>query len=477
MMAHHRSRASGSSTSSNGSAYQLILDHILTYPGSYEIPLRTMYNLNCGPRKGSRPSTPTTSSSGSSPHSYQGSFQQEYPAPQQLTENLMSQLLQSSHQHPALPPSFITTFVQKCFDSDLTRVDFTQALTGLDYLKDLETRRRRDVAEAMNRLGIDRDTLDQDAPALSIQFPGLLPWVRSIEDKERKIENYYTHLFVGLRRWILINELSLLPFHKHNCVAMLNTLYPPAGISGQASPTTRLTPEVLKYQRDGFFKYIQAVERNGSRVLHNLLQQGKAPEDVNGWPAVARHLLLYLQLANSMISECGNIVDAQDIAPRPARDSAPSKHARKADSGISFTSASSSEPRPSTRGSDKDPASPTEIVRPKTPTSVRSGTALERLARSLRTLGRSRTDVTEMIRDNDATPPPFPPVGKTEKPGRPLLRKMRSMGSLGERKSSMCSLNSRLVSEAPAFDVAEMRKARAEYDARQKTGKRASNEV
>jgi hypothetical protein len=27
-----------------------ILEHVLQYPGSYEIPLRTMYTLNCVPR-------------------------------------------------------------------------------------------------------------------------------------------------------------------------------------------------------------------------------------------------------------------------------------------------------------------------------------------------------------------------------------------------------------------------------------------
>ena len=39
-----------SSGSSSGSSYQSILDHILVNPGSYEIPLRTMYTLNCAPR-------------------------------------------------------------------------------------------------------------------------------------------------------------------------------------------------------------------------------------------------------------------------------------------------------------------------------------------------------------------------------------------------------------------------------------------
>ncbi|EME81066.1 uncharacterized protein MYCFIDRAFT_14186, partial [Pseudocercospora fijiensis CIRAD86] len=362
-----------------------ILDHILTYPGSYEIPLRTMYTLNCGPRNSNAFATPT-SSNASSPHLPQASFQ-DTPSRQTLTENLMTQLSQLPNQPSTLPPSFITSFLQNCFPPHLTDVDFPQALTGLDYLKDLETRRRKEVAAAFSRLDINRDALDQDALALSERYPGVLQWVKTIEEKERKIDALYTQIYVGLRRWILVNELSLLPFHKHNCVAMLNTLYPPAGITEQAQPTSRLTPTVLKEQRDGFFKYIQAVEKNGPRILNNLMQQGKAPTDVNGWSAVVRNLTMYLQAANSMLKECEHIFDIEDVlSPRKNGNSGSSRHTRKADSGISFNSNASSERRPSTGRSEKEPASPIEWNRPKTPSGARHGTALEKLARGLKTI-------------------------------------------------------------------------------------------
>lgn len=472
MAAHHQhSRSSGSSVSSNGSSYQMILDHILTYPGSYEIPLRTMYTLNCGPRNSNGSATPT-SSNGSSPHLAQGSFSQDTPSRQTLTENLMSQLSQLPNQPSALPPTFITSFLQKCFPADLKYVDFPQALTGLDYLKDLETRRRKEVAAAFSRLEINRDALDQDALALSEQYPGVVQWVKEIEEKERKIDALYTQIYVGLRRWILVNELSLTPFHKHNCVAMLNTLYPPAGITEQAQPTSMLTSAVLKAQRDGFFKYIVAVEKNGPRILNNLMQQGKGPTDINGWSAVVRNMTMYLQAANSILKECEQIFDIEDVSPRKNRNSGPSRHTRKADSGISFTSNASSERRPSTGRSEKEPASPIEWNRPKTPSGARHGTALEKLARGLKTIGRSRTDVTEIIDDGDDFPPQSPPADKPK-----MLRKMRSLGSLGDRKASSSSLASRQGSDAPAFDVNQMRQLRADYEARQKNGKRASNEV
>lgn len=74
-------------------------------------------------------------------------------------------------------------------------------------------------------------------------------------------------------------------------------------------------------------------------------------------------------------------------------------------------------------------------------------------------MGRSRTDVTEMIHDHGdalASPP-------SEK-SRPLLKKMRSLGALSERKSS--GLGSRPNYITPVFDVEAMRKERAAVECR-----------
>jgi len=364
-----------------------------------------------------------------------------------------------------LPPSFIISFLRRCFPSDLVSVDFPQALTGVDYLKDLETRRRREVAAAMGRLAIDRTTLDMDAASLSDRYPGVLQWVQSIEEKERKVEALYTQLYIVLRRWILINELSLLPFNKHNCIAMLNTLYPPV-ISAQ--PTSKLTSSVLMTQRDVFFKYVLAVEKQGPRILSKLMQQGKSGAEENGWLAVTRTLGMYLQLATSIINECADISDVQDVSPSKSKDLVGSRSARKVDSGVSLNTIE----RPTTRSSSNaDPMSPTESIRPKTPLGNRSGTALEKLARGLKTIGRSRTDVTEMVDE---------PLSSSSFDKPRTLRKMRSMGALerhGNKKSEPIN-----TSDMPAYDAEQMRKLRMKYDAEvsagQKFGRsRPSNEV
>ncbi|KAK5168734.1 uncharacterized protein LTR77_006043 [Saxophila tyrrhenica] len=447
---HLRSESS-ESNSSNGSSYQLILDHILTYPGSYEIPLRTMYQLNCAPRgtlNQPRSGTPS-SSAGSSPITPQTPFP-ESTSTQTFTESLMAQMQQLPNQPKVLPPSFITNFLSRCFPARLTEVDFPQALTGLDYLKDLEARRRREVAAAMSRMDIAREALHAENDSFADKRPGVAAWAKSIEEKERKIDALYTQLYIGIRRWILINELSLVPFNKHNCVAMLNTLYPPV-ITSQ--PTFKLTREVLKNQRDGFFKYIQSVEKTGPHVLRTLMQQGKAPTDVNGWPAVTRTLSLYLQLANSMVNECSELSDVQQI-PRPREPTKSSRQTRKADSGVSFNSVDVASSR---SNSIVDPTSPTESTRPKTPTGGKHSTTLEKLARGLKTIGRSRTDATEMISDEL-----FPPITSAHpQPEKPKgLRKMRSMGAIEGRKKADVS-----AAQNASFDADEMRRQRLRYEA------------
>lgn len=87
-------------------------------------------------------------------------------------------------------------------------VDFPQALTALDYLKDLETRRRRELAATLGRLGIDSQVIKSDPEGVLKKHTGVAAWVKSNEDNERKIEAYYTQLYIALRRWVRLNGVS-----------------------------------------------------------------------------------------------------------------------------------------------------------------------------------------------------------------------------------------------------------------------------
>jgi len=218
---------------------------------------------------------------------------------------------------------------------------------------------------------------------------------------------------------------------------MLNTLYPPFA---SAPGNVKITEDNLKKQRDGFFKYISAVDKSGPRVLANVINQGMAEGDSNGWAPIVRQLQMYLQLVNSMINECCNIHDLEDLEPIKYVKNGRSK----TDSGVSISGFSM---RPTTAVRT---ASPDEQQRPKTPSGGR-GTALEKLARGLKTIGRSRTDVTEISPKEEM----FTSPQKQHK----SLRKMRSMGDR--------SLRSAHGRDSPAFDVEEMRRQRLAYEAGQ----------
>lgn len=224
---------------------------------------------------------------------------------------------------------------------------------------------------------------------------------------------------------------------------MLNTLYPPFA---SAPPTVDVTQDELKAQRDAFFKYISAVDKNGPQVLSKIIRHGMAEGDKNGWAPIVRTLQMYLQITNSMINECCSIRDLEDLEPLRSSKGGNSK----IDSGILVPG---SNMRPAT-------ASSTSVdmpSRPKTPSGGR-GTALEKLARGLKTIGRSRTDVSEIGPKEEmfTTSPP------KQQQQHKALRKMRSMGDR--------SLKSAQGKDSPAFDVDEMRRLRMAYEQRLASG-------
>ncbi len=73
------------------------------------------------------------------------------------------------------------------------------ALTALDYLKDLETRRRRELTLVFERLGLDKDTLGE--AGLEIRRAHV-KWAVDMQAKDGKVELLYTEVYVGLRRWV-----------------------------------------------------------------------------------------------------------------------------------------------------------------------------------------------------------------------------------------------------------------------------------
>jgi len=496
-------------STSEGAAFPWILEHLLTYPGTYEIPLRTMYTLNATTQNQQSPSVPT------SPHVPGNAFPRTSTAPvddaqnvttataaAQLRANLMAHISQLPSQPTSLPPSFVTSFVRRCFPPELDRIDFPQALTAMDYLKDLEVRRRREVVAGLDKLGIDRGDIAHQNK-LARKYPGVLKWVMAIEEKERMVEALYTQVYIGLRRWTLINELSLTPFNRANCLAMLNTLYPPIGIQPGpfVPPTAQLTAQVLTTQRNGFFQYITAVERQGPSVLSSLIDQHKRMGEMTGWPNLRDTLDHYLRMANSIIDECCEITGRGD-SPTGASFSSldgDEEGRRKVDSAISFGSANSSNrnssqshiTRPSTSSSYSshnhqaskekqlpEKPLPIPVDDDRTITLRPVGSTLERIARELKKI-RSKGTMREGSRPRTASvpsheftmgdelePPPSPPPT----PGKDrtfrfkkTLRRMRSSGGIRDSNTDDHGMPG-----VPAFDVEEMKLQRQQWEAQRK---------
>lgn len=304
----------------------------------------------------------------------------------------------------------------------------------------------------------------------------------------------------------LVNELSLQPFNKANCIAMLNTVYPPAMIPNiqSAQPTHQLTPAILSAQRNGLFRYITAVEKNGTAVLKCLISQGQRAGEETGWPSVRETMDKYLRMANGIINECFEITGRDSVqtpvsSTHSGTETEDEKQRRKVDSGISFTSSSnrgslqSHHTRPSTSSSINTHSRTQSVDKPLPPYPPQTvhkpaGSTLERIAREIRKI-RSRGDIWDSAKskpntavaadvsmaDADADAGPARTPGKDRKLRlRPSLMKMRSNNALREKDGN--SAGSRPVSrdggpievETPSFDVEEMKRERMVWEAQQK---------
>ncbi|KAK5952958.1 hypothetical protein OHC33_006079 [Knufia fluminis] len=504
-------RDTQTASSAEGAGFTWLLEHILTYPGTYEIPLRTMYTLNSASHSQQK-SSPTNVVGNAFPISknQDPNSMTTATAAAQLRSNLMNQIAQQSTQPQSLPPSFIISFVRRCFSTDLAQVDFPQALTALDYLKDLELRRRNEILAALSYLGVEREDV-QDREKIARDYPNAYQWICSMEEKERKLDFLYTHVYLGLRRWALVNEMSLKPFNKQNCLAMLNTLYPPMLNSSQFVPPTRqLTQQIVAEQRKHFFRYITAVEKSGAVVLKNVMSQHARPGEETGWPKVRDDLDNYLRMANSIIDECLETT-GRSISPKSAtfdHDEINEEHKRKVDSGISFgstsgytsnrSSAQSHMTRPSTsttssvsthsrhtsRDKQLDKSLPAAPEDEDTITMKPAGSALERIARELRKIG-SRGNMREESKPRQTINTSFEDVPMAEAESPPAtpgrgLRFKRSLKNIRSASKGRSTSTSRPPSrngsyghmdDMPNFDQEAMRRQRKAWEAQQQNAR------
>lgn len=120
--------------------------------------------------------------------------------------------LNARRESKGLPPDFVRNLcLNRIFTEPWETADLKLALTGLDYLSNLEGTRRMALRDAAHRLHINeynwREVLDGNYHARS--------WVCSIEQQEEKIEQFYSTLYVDLRIWVShLNSLEILEYLK-----------------------------------------------------------------------------------------------------------------------------------------------------------------------------------------------------------------------------------------------------------------------
>jgi hypothetical protein len=208
----------------DGSSLTWIFDHCLRYADQYEISLRAAYELNCHPTKstmtGSTPSVLSRNSvwskASKSTHRSSDTPSFEADANAQFRAFLTRTVSQLPSQPCSLPPSFTTSFVRRCFCLDLAEVDFAQALTALDYLKDLQDRWKKEIDAAFRRLNVTADDArDPKNSELARQYPGVMAWYQEINGKARMIDFLYTQVYVGLRRWVSVTIKRLGSLANH----------------------------------------------------------------------------------------------------------------------------------------------------------------------------------------------------------------------------------------------------------------------
>lgn len=232
--------------------------------------------------------------------------------------------------------------------------------------------------------------------------------------------------------------MLLTPFNRYNCIALLNTLFPPLD---SRPPTPHLNGKLLLDHRMRFYDYISSFEKKGVQVLKPVIEQDRRPGEKTGWPVARGMIDSYLNLANNIINECSEVTGCQHFAETEAGQ----RKGRKVDSGISFTSSE----RPSTSGSSS--SSSKNSTKPSTPLSQNTqakgsnGSTLERIAREIKKL-KSRGDLREAAKEPSKRPN--------------TVKKIKSSGLLRETMRSLS------MTDEPTFDPDKFKQQRKQWEAK-----------
>jgi hypothetical protein len=107
--------------------------------------------------------------------------------------------LHERRESKGLPPDFVGNLcLNRIFTEPWGKADLKHALTGLDYLSNLECTRRTALREAAQRLRIN----EYNWQRVLTENNEARAWIYSIQEQEDEIELYYSTLWVDLRIWV-----------------------------------------------------------------------------------------------------------------------------------------------------------------------------------------------------------------------------------------------------------------------------------
>jgi hypothetical protein len=123
----------------------------------------------------------------------------------------MSHVAKLPQQQSFLPPQFVTDFTRKTFAARYDDVVFPQALAALDYLRDLEGRRRKEIRESLERLHIQPAAATSGAnwnDYINELQPNLGVWLDKMLRMEWKVDVIYSQIYATLRSWVSVGVIS-----------------------------------------------------------------------------------------------------------------------------------------------------------------------------------------------------------------------------------------------------------------------------
>ena len=122
--------------------------------------------------------------------------------PRKITEDLRQSYKNHICQNQTLPIFFCKKAIYQAFTPDYEDFVYVMALGGLDYLREIEVRRRYALREAAIRLEITADTWMD----VLWEVPEARYWIEDVQKQEISAETFYGSIYLDIRLWVSLTS-------------------------------------------------------------------------------------------------------------------------------------------------------------------------------------------------------------------------------------------------------------------------------